>query len=230
MPDLVLREQDLNAMDVDDAPDESDANLSGSTIFDEPPEVRFRPTRTRKRLTREEKLRNSVCDVLHYMQNTKKLDMGDFLHLLFYGDSDLRTNASARQARKELFLSAHFESFLLNLAQPPRTSAKGERPKHSPKVFLKVAQQVLTSKISNELDDLAQFVHMDKANSHEFCLEDETETIFEDIEREAPTRAPILTHLLTNASAPDPRHPKLDCKVSYGSRDSNSRQVLSRLL
>src|ERR1700761_3347551 len=139
--------------------------------------------------------RKRVKDTLNFMRS-KSLNLDDFLYAVFYGDSELRSDIDAKKARNELSQSPHFAKFLRNFYRPPRTKSKGSKAKESAKVYLGVAKGVLERQLTAELDDCGSILWMHPAESHDLCAEGATETLFEDIRKQAPTRAPTLTSLL----------------------------------
>jgi hypothetical protein len=71
-------------------------------------------------------------DVLYSMLNVlddSPYNFMDILPGLFYGNETLRTDLRAKSSRNSVFTSGSLYTLFTNMAQPPRTKAKGTRAK-----------------------------------------------------------------------------------------------------
>jgi hypothetical protein len=83
---------------------------------------------------------------------TLRLDLGTFIHGIFYGNPESRANLVMQQARKSFIGSGLFSEFLQNLWKPPRApSGGGNPPSTRHDTLLKFASSTIQTVFEEEL-------------------------------------------------------------------------------
>lgn len=190
----------------------SDLTLVNPVLEEEPPLFDDNPA---PRVRQSQARLNALSSVKHIIKcfRERRLDLGTFMHYLFYGEDSLRADLHAKSCRYSLTSSEHFSTIMTHLLQPPRTHAKGSRAQASRKIVSKAAQDSLVKELLGELDSFAHILHMNSDDNLDFYAVDAEETGLADLLSQSTMLAPRLTQILSEISAPEEKT-KNNCKVS----------------
>lgn len=109
-----------------------------------------RPSRSEP-LSPSKQLHEDSLEVLKLIDSLG-LDLGKFIHGIFYGNSESRDNLAMRKARGSFIQSDLFSSFLRNLYKPPRPpNGKGQMPTAARRKLLDFSAETMRSVFANEL-------------------------------------------------------------------------------
>ncbi|KAG9081188.1 hypothetical protein FRC06_005743 [Ceratobasidium sp. 370] len=128
-----------------------------------PPLPRAATPRPAKPLDTQEQLHNDCKKVLDFMA-TLKLDLGTFIHAIYYGNAASRGDTQMRDARNALYKKNRFSEFLGNVLKPPKAPSGGGTVATTGRdILIEFAMKTVLEIFTDELAKFSRGCHVDKA-------------------------------------------------------------------